>query len=656
MTVQSFPEITYRREIDGLRSVAVIPVVLYHGGFPYFHGGFIGVDIFFVISGYLITSVIVANLDKERFTLVEFYERRIRRILPALYAILLFSLIGSAATMDPSAIDELGRSLLSVLAFVSNIYFWQASGYFGSDAKLTPLLHTWSLAVEEQFYLLYPFFLSIVWFLGRFRVVLLLGAITLLSLAVAEWGSRNHATPNFFLAPSRSWELLTGAMVALAPRERFLRRVGPLLSQAASLVCLLTLIASFFAFNSTTPHPSLITVLPVVSTAGIILFCNGGLAGMILSNRYTVGIGLLSYSFYLWHQPIFVFARVYSPTDPGLIGFGLLSIVSLGIAYLSWKYIEQPFRNRKKIERRKIFAIAGVSSFAVLLLSCSLVVYNTIPLRFLDPESYSRYKVIAAANPELVPMAIDGCHFGSEDFTAEFRSSFDRCAARYGKAALITGDSHGIDLYNAIALRSSYPFIVSVSRGWCRAHTPINFRPPWPCHYAEVEAFAIAHAAYIGVLFYTQTPDRLFNKMWEEAMPDDLSVAAIDEVVTYLSEVRARSGVEVVIIGMLPRLNRSPYKFDFRQPLRDQVRDAYSPHTVKLTRYTDSIFRDRAAKHGIPYLSKMEAFELRLPEDVLVDGRFTYSDSGHLTVQGELYFGLKLVRHLVDWGYLRSGM
>ncbi len=349
-----------------------------------------------------------------------------------------------------------------------------------------------------------------------------------------------------------------------------------------------------------------------------------------------------------------MFAREYSPTDPGLIGFGLLSIVSLGIAYLSWKYIEQPFRNRKKIERQKIFAIAGVSSFAVLLLSCSLAVYNTVPLRFFDPESYSRYEVIAAANPEIRPMAIDDCHFWSEEFTAEFRSSFDRCAARYGKAVFITGDSHGVDLYNAIALNSSYPFIVSVSRGFCRAHTPIGFRPPYPCHYADLEAFAIAHAAYIGVLFYTQTPDRLFNNMWED-MPDDLSVAAIDEVLTYLSEVRARSGVEVVIIGMLPPLNSNPYKFDFRQPIRDQVRAAYSPHLMKLTRYTDSTFRDRATKYGIPYLSKMEAFELRLPDDVMVDGRFTYSDLRHLTVQGELYFGLKLVRHLIDWGYLRSG-
>jgi hypothetical protein len=485
--------------------------------------------------------------------------------------------------------------------------------------------------------------------------VLLLGAVTLLSLAAAEWGSRNHTIANFFLAATRSWELLTGATVALAPRERLLRRVGPHLSQAASLVCLLTLIASFFVFNSTTPHPSLITVLPVVSTAGILLFCSGGLAGMILSNRYTVGIGLLSYSFYLWHQPIFVFARVYSPTDPGLIGFGLLSIVSLGIAHLSWRYIEQPFRNRKKIVRQKIFTIAGVSSFAALLLTCSLVVYNTTPLRFLDPESYSRYEVIAAANPELFPNLIDGCHFWSEEFTAEFRSSFDRCAARYGNAVFITGDSHATNLYNAIALSSSYPFIVSVSRGFCRAHTPIGVRPPWPCHYADLEAFAIAHASSISMLFYTQTPDHLFNNMWD-LKPDDLSVGAIDEILTYLSEVRARSGVEVAIIGMLPPLNLGPTQFDFRQPIRDQVRAAYSPHLVKLTRYTDSIFRDRAAKYGIPYLSKIEAFELRLPDDVMVDGRFTYSDFRHLTRQGELYFGLKLVRHLVDWGYLRSGM
>ena len=443
----------------------------------------------------------------------------------------------------------------------------------------------------------------------------------------------------------------------MAPRERLLRCVGPALSRAASLVCLLTLVASFFVFNSMTPHPSLITVLPVVSTAGIILFCSGGPAGMILSNKYMVESACSATAFTCGTSRFSCSPAYLARQNAGLIGFGLLSIVSLGIAYMSWRYIEQPFRNRRKIERQKLFVIAGGSSFAVLLLACLLVVYNTIPLRFLDPEGYSRHEVIAAANPATRPVAIDDCHFWSDEFTAEFRSSFDRCAARYGKAVFITGDSHGIDLYNAIALNSAYPFIVSVSRGYCRAHTPIGFRPPYPCQYADLEAFAIAHAAYISVLLYTQTPDQLFNNfnnvnsMLEET-PDDLSVAAIDEVLTYLSEVRTRSRIEVVIIGMMPPLNRDPYKFDFRQQIGDQVRAAYAPQVVELTRYTEGTFRDKAGKYGIPYLSKVEAFELRLPDDVMVDGRLTYSDRRHLSVEGELYFGRKLVRHLVDWGYL----
>lgn len=649
--------IPYRPEIDGLRAIAVIPVVMFHAGFSVFEGGFIGVDVFFVISGFLITSLIAEDLKRGRFTLAGFYERRIRRILPALYAVLAFCAVAAIGTLDPRIIDDVGASLLSVLAFVSNIYFWKVSGYFGDPTDLIPLLHTWSLSVEEQFYVVFPILLWVAWFLGRFKLVLLLGVLVVASLAAAEWGWRNDATANFFLTPFRVWELLIGALVALAPVERVRSVAGIRLSRAASLVSLLVLVAVFVLFDEDTPHPSLLTLLPVAATAGIILFCNGtGVAGAILANRFMVGIGLVSYSLYLWHQPIFVFARLCSPAPPSLLAFGLLGLLSLAIAYLSWRFIEQPFRNRARIGRRQVFVLAGITSSVAAMIGTLFVTGNTVPLRVLDPVSYARYQIIDAAHPLNNPMVNDDCHLWRGSFTDSFKSEFDRCAAAHGKAVFITGGSHGMDLYNAIARSSTYPFIVSVSRGFCRPHRILRVRrPPRRCHYEDLMAFAIEHSEAIDVLFYTQTPDRLFTAEMESAERQDLSVAAIEDVLDYLATLRERSGVDVVIIGMLPPLLVGPSEFDFRRPIAEQITASYSPRLLALTRYTDSVFAEHAASVGIDYVSKIDAFGLRLPDDVLIDGQFTYSDRRHLTAVGERYFGRRLVHRLVDLGYLPPG-
>ena len=649
--------IPYRAEIDGLRAIAVVPVVLFHAGISELAGGFIGVDVFFVISGYLITSLIADDLRRGRFTFTGFYERRIRRILPALYAVLAFSAVAAVGTTDPRVIGDVGASLLSVLAFVSNIHFWQASGYFGDPAELNPLLHTWSLAVEEQFYVLFPVLLAISWSLGRRKLALLLAVLAAASLASAEWGWRNDATANFFLTPSRVWELLIGALVALTPVERVRSAAGEHLSQAASLVCLLVLVAVFFVFDSDTPHPSLFTLLPVAATAGLILFCNGsGVAGAILCNRFMVGIGLVSYSLYLWHQPIFVFTRLYSPAPPDLLVFGLLGLMSLGIAYLSWRFIEQPFRNRRRIDRRQVFVLAGATSSVAAAVGAMLMVGPAVPLRLLDPTSHARYQIIDAADPQNRAMVNSGCHLWSETFTDAFRTAFDRCAERHGKAIFITGGSHGMDLYNAIARSSTYPFIVSVSRGFCRPHRMLRGRqPPYPCHYEELMAFAIEHAEAIDVILYTQTPDRLFTAHMRSAERQDLSVPAINEALDYLASLQAQSGVDVVIIGMLPPLLVGPNAFDFRRPIPEQIDASFAPRLLALTRYTDRVFAEHAANVGLDYVSKIDAFGLQLPDDVLVDGQLTYSDRRHLTAVGERYFGRRLVHRLVDLGHLPSG-
>ncbi len=204
----------YRAEIDGLRAIAVLPVIFFHAGFEWFRGGFLGVDVFFVISGFLITSILIADLEKQQFGIMYFYERRARRLLPALFFMLLICLPFSWYWMIPSQLEDFSKSLIAVLFFSSNILFWRESGYFESASDENPLLHTWSLAVEEQYYLLFPLWLAFTWRFGRshaFRGVVLLGVI---SLILSEWGWRNSPSANFYLAPTRAWELLAGSTVA----------------------------------------------------------------------------------------------------------------------------------------------------------------------------------------------------------------------------------------------------------------------------------------------------------------------------------------------------------------------------------------------------------------------------------------------------------
>ncbi len=256
----------YRAEIDGLRAVAIVPVILCHAGVPLFEGGFLGVDIFFIIIGYLITGLIISDLQRGAFTVTGFYERRIRRIIPALYTVLLSCMIWMATLSRPDDLEALGKGVLAVALFLSNIYFYRESGYFGSATEIKPLIHTWSLGVEEQFYVLFPLVMTLFWFLGvsRIGLMLLLALAAAISLGLAEWGWRYHPEAAFFLVPTRAWELLIGAMIAVMPRPEIVNRTPAALRSVRSLASVLVVVASFVTFDEATPHPSLITLAPVL--------------------------------------------------------------------------------------------------------------------------------------------------------------------------------------------------------------------------------------------------------------------------------------------------------------------------------------------------------------------------------------------------------
>ena len=343
----------YRPEIDGLRAVAVLPVILFHAGIPGFSGGFVGVDVFFVISGYLITSILIKDLDAGNFSLTRFYERRARRILPALSFVMLCCLPFAWAWMIPTDLANFGQSLIAVSVFASNILFWKESSYFAAAAEEKPLLHTWSLAVEEQFYLLFPLVIWALWRFGRQPIFWLIVLVTGASLALSELGWRFKPDANFYLIPTRAWEFMIGALCALSAA-----RQKP--SHILGLVGLGMILAAIVIFDKSTPFPSLYALVPVIGTALVIQYGGAGsLAGRLLSLKPMVAIGLISYSAYLWHQPLFAFARLRLTEAPSLEVLLILSALSLVLAAFSWRFVEQPFRRKdrifNKIETIRIF-------------------------------------------------------------------------------------------------------------------------------------------------------------------------------------------------------------------------------------------------------------------------------------------------------------
>jgi peptidoglycan/LPS O-acetylase OafA/YrhL len=357
--------IRYRAYIDGLRAVAVMPVVLYHAGFTTFSGGFIGVDVFFVISGFLITSLIMSDLEAGKFSILGFYERRIRRIFPALFAVFGACSITAWFVFMPEEFAYFARSVIAAALFGSNILFWDESGYFDTAAQLKPLLHTWSLAVEEQFYIFFPLVLMLLHKIWRTRLVTVLLILAVLSFGLNLWATEHRPEFAFFMSPTRFWELLLGALLATGLIPNIESRLA---NQLLATLGLGLIAISVFAYSGAMNYPGVAALLPCVGAALILLSGHqDGPVNRILSARPIVFLGLISYSLYLWHWPIIVFVRYYFGRDPSLSEALLIISASLVISALSWRWIEQPFRRRQKGVPRPILFGSAASAMAAAL-------------------------------------------------------------------------------------------------------------------------------------------------------------------------------------------------------------------------------------------------------------------------------------------------
>ena len=411
-------KMTYRRDIDGLRAMAILPILLYHSGIPGFDGGFIGVDIFFVISGFLITSIIMREVNEGNFSFINFWARRARRILPAALIVVIFTLIAGWFFFAPVDYIELGRSARTQAFFAANFFFWGGSGYFDGPSELKPLLHTWSLAVEEQFYIVFPLVLILLHkLLPTYKRLALILLFSVSLVASIIW-VKDYPLATFYLLHTRAWELLLGGLLVLLPLHSTQYRA---LAEVVSLAGLATITYCVIKYDSSIVFPGMSAVPPTLATAALI-WANGRhntIVKQLLSLQPMVWVGLISYSLYLWHWPLIAFAR-YSAIDELVLTDKLLLIsASVILAYFSWKFIETPFRKKQLlVTNKKMLYSAFASILIVAVVGQQIRMAKGFPLRL--PEYARNYAIGAIWSKDQkecykLNQAGELCRFGTND-------------------------------------------------------------------------------------------------------------------------------------------------------------------------------------------------------------------------------------------------
>jgi len=430
----------YRADIDGLRAVAVIPVLIFHAFHTLLPGGYLGVDVFFVISGFLITGILLNEMSESRFSFAHFYERRARRILPALFAMMGTTFLLGFILLPQHELRELGQSMLAVSAFLANVFFYTHSDYFASNTQLSPLLHTWSLAVEEQYYFVIPIFLLIFW--NYMRKWLLIGMLFIMFLSVTWMLATSPTDPmsNFYLPFSRAWEIMTGGLVAYFGFKGWHLPIR--LANALTLIALGSLLLSYLFLSESITHPGPLTFIPVIATAVILSSKQKRTwVARILRTPILIWFGTLSYSLYLWHQPVLAFLKsTYRGVIPSSVMLGAL-FLSLLLAWLSYRFIEQPYRNPKLISQRRIYAY----SFLGLLLMTTAGISLHIAYH---PEGPAPFKKRTANVTVLSDKAFRHCHQSSKTYDA---SSIGCKLNGDSPNIAVWGDSHAISVYGELS-------------------------------------------------------------------------------------------------------------------------------------------------------------------------------------------------------------
>lgn len=605
----------YRADIDGLRAVAVGAVVLFHLGVPGVPGGFSGVDVFFVISGYLVGAIIYKDIASRNFSLLSFYERRIRRLLPALVVVLACTLALGFVILLPTDYRDLGRSMVCALAFVSNIYFWATSNYFDGPAHLKPLLHTWSLAVEEQFYILFP---PMLWLLNRLagrRLYLILILLSLASFGYSAWSSIYDATAAFYSPLSRAWELSLGCLLALRPLPSLSRRVR----EIVTAIGLVLIVGGVVMLTEQSAFPGFGALAPTLGTA-LIIWSGGERAGTathwLLSTPPLVFLGRCSYSLYLWHWPILVFARYYAlrpltPLELALVG-GASLVLAAGSLYL----VEKPFRTR--ILGRGIFVLAGGAMAALGMMAFAVHMADGFPARFAKvalPSGREIYTKCLVDSPEaLRKWDIGRCSYP---------------ATTGGATVALWGDSFaGHYVPGLLSLRASNKFgLVQLTAAGC---------PPFVGHDEPHRPICKAFNDRVLEWIKTNRPQVVILSLrWNRYANPTKAVEEFNGTVRYLKAL----GIPSVLVGESPV---------FAAPV-PQIAEIYGQRGIALDR-AQPINAFAADKH-LATMVDASRVQLFTPSAWLcnragclftANGRVLFDDEGHLSVDGSTLLAQRL--------------
>lgn len=613
----------YRPEIDGLRAVAVLPVLLFHVGWPGFSGGFLGVDVFFVISGYLITRLIADEVAATGgFRFGRFYLRRMRRLFPALAMVMVATTLAAAFIVSPGHLTFFGQELIVAALSISNFYYFSESGYFAVGKEFSFLLHTWSLAVEEQFYLVWPILLLACLKRGRGAVFAMLAALSAASLVLSQLLPDREAA--FFLTPFRAFEFAAGAaLVWVRPLDPARSRLGSELMLFAGL----SLIGvSVFGLSPESHLPGVLTVLPVI---GAVLCIHAGRApsfGLLLANPLSVWIGRISYSLYLVHWPLFM---LYAYTVPALTPadrVGLL-VAAFALAALLHYAVERPLRHSRSERGQNVGFFGGAAAVTV----CCIIVGAAISLgkgwAWRLPADTAA--LLASANRE---SKVDHCHYAADTVDVEFERQFQDCLASEGPAVLVIGDSHGGDLFPALAVNAPRDHIASIWRGGCR---PV--KPGRDCPYEAIADFVSRHGNGIAGIIYQQKGSHLLTEDRELPVQDHEIEATLD----YLDTLKI-AGVPVVWVG--------PH-WEPRYEI-EKMLEIGGPQDIDYLRHQNTAIDDvgLAIKAAIVrrgtstiYVSAVDILGPLTNEDFVVDGEYTYADANHWSAKGEEVFGARLI-------------
>lgn len=605
----------HRPEIDGLRAVAVAPVVLFHAGVQQISGGFLGVDIFFVISGFLITSILISELASGQFSFRAFYKRRARRILPALLVVIVSSLPFAWLFMSHGEFLVTARSAIYVLLFASNFFFFKQSGYFERSAESSPLLHTWSLGVEEQYYIFFPVLLWLVWRRAPRLVAPVLGLHFVASLLLCIGAARSYPDFAFYLPLTRAWELLAGALCALLT-EKPLTRFSNWLSAAG----LAAILVSLFSVRDDMPWPSAITLLPVAGVCLILLYAQAGTpVARLLSSPLLRGLGLISYSVYLWHQPVFALARIQSFGAPEPAVMAALCGLVILLSVVSWRYVEQPWRNGKlpAFAPGRLAQTIAVTSIA-LLAGGLLAGFATKGFTALHTESQRQLMAYEeSAYQREIERAAGPCLQLERNASSTAPSCLEG-----GQELMIWGDSHAGML--SIGIRAEGKSFVQMNAGSC---PPVLGLDP-----AKSPACSRMNASHLAQVGKVQPKRLILHASWSQ-YDAALLLPKLRETIAAIRH--TAPSAQILLVGGVPiwRPNLPRYMLGLRQEITPNLN--LPNRNLPDVRALDAQLRAIASETGIAFYAPTEllcgdnACRAVVPDGT--DWKLSTFDDAHLT-------------------------